>query len=155
MEKESIFTPTFVINTLISFLFYIVFYVLTSSIGTYALQQLHQSTVVSLSLSSVFVIGALIGRVWTGINITRIGMKRLLYIGGIIFLVLTFGYYLTTNIPLLFLIRVIQGAGFGMGQRRQEQLLDTLCQLHVVVKGLVIMPYPLPLQLQLVQHYQS
>ena len=26
MEKESIFTPTFVINTLISFLFYIVFY---------------------------------------------------------------------------------------------------------------------------------
>lgn len=115
MEKESIFTPTFVINTLISFLFYIVFYVLTSSIGTYALQQLHQSTVVSLSLSSVFVIGALIGRVWTGINITRIGMKRLLYIGGIIFLVLTFGYYLTTNIPLLFLIRVIQGAGFGIG----------------------------------------
>ncbi|MDR0318293.1 MAG: MFS transporter, partial [Lactococcus lactis] len=81
MKKESIFTPTFVINTLISFLFYIVFYVLTSSIGTYALQQLHQSTVVSLSLSSVFVIGALIGRVWTGINITRIGMKRLLYIG--------------------------------------------------------------------------
>ena len=71
MKKESIFTPTFVINTLISFLFYIVFYVLTSSIGTYALQQLHQSTVVSLSLSSVFVIGALIGRVWTGINITR------------------------------------------------------------------------------------
>ena len=115
MEKESIFTPTFVINTLISFLFYIVFYVLTSSIGTYALQQLHQSTVVSLSLSSVFVIGALIGRVWTGINITRIGMKRLLYIGGLIFLVLTFGYYLTTNIPLLFLIRVIQGAGFGIG----------------------------------------
>lgn len=42
-------------------------------------------------------------------------MKRLLYIGGIIFLVLTFGYYLTTNIPLLFLIRVIQGAGFGIG----------------------------------------
>ena len=115
MKKESIFTPTFVINTLISFLFYIVFYVLTSSIGTYALQQLHQSTVVSLSLSSVFVIGALIGRVWTGINITRIGMKRLLYIGGLIFLVLTFGYYLTTNIPLLFLIRVIQGAGFGIG----------------------------------------
>ena len=112
MKKESIFTPTFVINTLISFLFYIVFYVLTSSIGTYAL---HQSTVVSLSLSSVFVIGALIGRVWTGINITRIGMKRLLYIGGLIFLVLTFGYYLTTNIPLLFLIRVIQGAGFGIG----------------------------------------
>ena len=115
MKKESIFTPTFVINTLISFLFYIVFYFLTSSIGTYALQQLHQSTVVSLSLSSVFVIGALIGRVWTGINITRIGMKRLLYIGGLIFLVLTFGYYLTTNIPLLFLIRVIQGAGFGIG----------------------------------------
>ncbi|KLK95915.1 drug resistance MFS transporter, drug:H+ antiporter-2 (14 Spanner) (DHA2) family, partial [Lactococcus lactis subsp. lactis] len=37
------------------------------------------------------------------------------YIGGLIFLVLTFGYYLTTNIPLLFLIRVIQGAGFGIG----------------------------------------
>lgn len=115
MKKESIFTPTFIINTLISFLFYIVFYVLTSSIGTYALEQLHQSTVISLSLSSVFVIGALIGRVWTGISITRIGMKRLLYIGGLIFLILTFGYYLTTNIPLLFIIRIIQGAGFGIG----------------------------------------
>ncbi|AYG01360.1 MFS transporter [Lactococcus allomyrinae] len=115
MKKESIFTPTFVINTLISFLFYIVFYVLTSSISTYALQQLHQSTVVSLSLSSVFVIGALIGRVWTGITITKLGMKRLLYIGGILFLALIFGYYLTTNIPLLFIIRIVQGAGFGIG----------------------------------------
>ncbi|WP_374284481.1 MFS transporter [Lactococcus sp.] len=115
MKKESIFTPTFIINTLISFLFYIVFYVLTSSIGTYALVQLHQSTVISLSLSSIFVIGALIGRVWTGLSITRLGMKKLLYIGGIIFLVFTFGYYLTTNIPLLFLIRIIQGAGFGIG----------------------------------------
>ncbi|MQW22138.1 MULTISPECIES: MFS transporter [unclassified Lactococcus] len=115
MKKESIFTPTFIINTLISFLFYIVFYVLTSSIGTYALVQLHQSTVISLSLSSIFVIGALIGHVWTGLSITKLGMKKLLYIGGIIFLVLTFGYYLTTNIPLLFLIRIIQGAGFGIG----------------------------------------
>ncbi|MDR0299019.1 MAG: MFS transporter [Streptococcaceae bacterium] len=115
MKKESIFTPTFIINTLISFLFYIVFYVLTSSIGTYALHQLHQSTVVSLSLSSIFVIGALIGRVWTGLSITRLGMKKLLYVGGIIFLLLTFGYYATTNIPLLFLIRVIQGIGFGIG----------------------------------------
>lgn len=115
MKKESIFTPTFIINTLISFLFYIVFYVLTSSIGTYASEQLHQSTVVSLSLSSIFVIGALVGRVWTGITITRFGMKRLLYVGGIIFLVLTFGYYLTTSIPLLFIIRIIQGAGFGIG----------------------------------------
>ncbi|CAM3064361.1 MFS transporter [Lactococcus hircilactis] len=115
MKKESIFTATFIINTLISFLFYIVFYVLTSSIGTYALNQLHQSTVISLSLSSIFVIGALIGRVWTGIMVTKLGMKRLLYIGGLIFLILTFGYYFTTNIPLLFLIRVIQGAGFGIG----------------------------------------
>lgn len=115
MKKESIFTSTFILNTLISFLFYIVFYVLTSSIGTYALEQLHQSTVVSLSLSSIFVIGALIGRVWTGIAVTKLGMKKLLYIGGIIFLVLTLGYYFTTNIPLLFIIRIIQGAGFGIG----------------------------------------
>ena len=86
MKKESLFTATFIINTLISFLFYIVFYVLTSSIGTYAMEELHQSTVVSLSLSSIFVIGALIGRVWTGIVVTRIGMKKLLYVGGIIFL---------------------------------------------------------------------
>ena len=115
MKKESLFTATFIINTLISFLFYIVFYVLTSSIGTYAMEELHQSTVVSLSLSSIFVIGALIGRVWTGIVVTRIGMKKLLYVGGIIFLVLTLGYYATTNIPLLFIIRVIQGMGFGIG----------------------------------------
>ena len=115
MKKESLFTATFIINTLISFLFYIVFYVLTSSIGTYAMEELHQSTVVSLSLSSIFVIGALIGRVWTGIVVTRIGMKKLLYVGGIIFLVLTLGYYATTNIPLLFIIRVLQGMGFGIG----------------------------------------
>lgn len=115
MKKEKLLTATFVINTLISFLFYIVFYLLTSSIGTYAMGVLHQSTVVSLSLSSIFVIGALIGRVWTGISVTRLGMKRLLYVGGLIFLVMTFGYYLTQNIALLFLIRLVQGAGFGIG----------------------------------------
>lgn len=76
MKKESIFTPTFIINTLISFLFYIVFYVLTSSIGNYAIVQLHQSTVISLSLSSIFVIGALIGRIWTSLSITKLGMKK-------------------------------------------------------------------------------
>ncbi|MFC4651806.1 MFS transporter [Lactococcus nasutitermitis] len=115
MKKESIFTPTFIINTLINFLFYLVFYLLTSSISTYALQELHQSTVVSLSLSSIFVIGALIGRLWTGNVVIRIGMKRLLYVGGIIFLVLTLGYYLTNSVPVLFLIRTIEGIGFGIG----------------------------------------
>jgi len=114
MKKEKLFTATFMVNTILSFLYYIVFYLLTSSIGTYAMGVLHQTTMISLSLSSIFVIGALIGRVWTGISISQMGMKRLLYIGGLIFLVVTFAYFITKNIPLLFLIRLVQGAGFGI-----------------------------------------
>lgn len=115
MKKEKIFTKAFILNTLICFIFYNTYYILTASIATYASKTLHQSAGIGLSLASIFVVGALIGRLWTGVYIVKYGMKRVLYFGAALFFILTFGYFLTTNIPLLFLIRTIQGVGFGIG----------------------------------------
>ncbi|GBG96021.1 major facilitator superfamily transporter [Lactococcus termiticola] len=141
MKKEKLFTRTFLFNTVLSFLYYIVFYLLTSSIGTYALDVLHQSTMISLSLSSIFVIGALIGRVWTGISISQMGMKRLLYIGGALFLLVTFAYFVTKNIPLLFLVRLVQGAGFGIAATASGTVAGQVVPVSVVeVKESATMP---------------
>jgi len=113
-KKEPLWTATFINNMLINFIFYLVFYLLTVIIGTVAVADMGASASLAGILSGIFIVGGFIGRLWTGNNISRIGQKKTLIIGTIIYLLFTLFYFFIHSITLLLIIRLLHGIGFGI-----------------------------------------
>lgn len=112
--KEKLWTTTFVVNMLLNFIFYLVFYLPTVVIGTMAMERYHASASIAGILSGIFIVGGFIARLWAGNNMKRLGAKKLLYIGTLIYFLLTFAYFFVHSVVLLLILRLVQGLGFGI-----------------------------------------
>lgn len=112
--KEKLWTTTFVVNMLLNFIFYLVFYLPTVVIGTMAMERYHASASIAGILSGIFIVGGFIARLWTGNNMKRLGAKKLLYIGTLIYFLLTFAYFFVHSVVLLLILRLVHGLGFGI-----------------------------------------
>ncbi len=89
-------------------------YLLLVMIANYAIITYRVSTSTAGLVSSVFIIGALIGRLYTGKKIDEHGAKRILLIGIFIFLIMSCFYFVPISIQTLIAIRFIQGIGIGV-----------------------------------------
>ncbi|GBG97457.1 MFS transporter [Lactococcus termiticola] len=114
MQKEKIWTSTFTLTMGISFIFYLVFYLLTVIIGTVAMTQDHAPASLAGILSGIFIVGSFIGRLWGGTKISDFGAKKMLYVGIIFYLIMNIFYLFVSNIWLLLVIRFLHGIGFGI-----------------------------------------
>ena len=112
--KEKLWTTTFVVNMLLNFIFYLVFYLPTVVIGTMAMERYHASASIAGILSGIFIVGGFIARLWAGNNMKRLGAKNLLYIGTLIYFLLTFAYFFVHSVVLLLILRLVHGLGFGI-----------------------------------------
>ena len=112
--KEKLWTTTFVVNMLLNFIFYLVFYLPTVVIGTMAMERYHASASIAGILSGIFIVGGFIARLWAGNNMKRLGAKKLLYIGTLIYFLLTFAYFFVNSVVLLLILRLVHGLGFGI-----------------------------------------
>lgn len=112
--KEKLWTTTFVVNMLLNFIFYLVFYLPTVVIGTMAIERYHASASIAGILSGIFIVGGFIARLWAGNNMKRLGAKKLLYIGTLIYFLLTFAYFFVHSVVLLLILRLVHGLGFGI-----------------------------------------
>ncbi len=112
--KEKLWTTTFVVNMLLKFIFYLVFYLPTVVIGTMAMERYHASASIAGILSGIFIVGGFIARLWAGNNMKRLGAKKLLYIGTLIYFLLTFAYFFVHSVVLLLILRLVHGLGFGI-----------------------------------------
>lgn len=112
--KEKLWTTTFVVNMLLNFIFYLVFYLPTVVIGTMAMERYHASASIAGILSGIFIVGGFIARLWAGNNMKRLGAKKLLYIGTLIYFLLTFAYFFVHSVVLLLILRLVHGLGFGI-----------------------------------------
>lgn len=112
--KEKLWTTTFVVNMLLNFIFYLVFYLPTVVIGTMAMERYHASASIAGILSGIFIVGGFIARLWAGNNMKRLGAKKLLYIGTLIYFLLTSAYFFVHSVVLLLILRLVHGLGFGI-----------------------------------------
>lgn len=112
--KEKLWTTTFVVNMLLNFIFYLVFYLPTVVIGTMAMERYHASASIAGILYGIFIVGGFIARLWAGNNMKRLGAKKLLYIGTLIYFLLTFAYFFVHSVVLLLILRLVHGLGFGI-----------------------------------------
>ncbi|MEH7179154.1 MFS transporter [Neobacillus vireti] len=114
MSKEKLWTKNFTIVSLINFLVVLVYFLLIVTIGGYAVEQFHASTSVAGLVSSIFIIGSLVGRLLTGRMIEGTGSKKTLVIGLILVILASGFYFVTLNLPLLLMNRLFHGVAVGV-----------------------------------------
>lgn len=114
MAKPKLWTRQFLSVSFASFFIFLIFYLLTVTLPLYITDELN-GTGKDIGIAiPVFVISAIIFRPFSGMWLDQIGQKKTLLIGVLIFLIGSVAYMAADSIPLLLLIRIIHGIGFGM-----------------------------------------
>ncbi len=113
LKNEKLFTQNFVLTSLSTLVLFTSFYFLLVTLPLYISNELGGSDFeVGLSLF-VFTISAVFLRPFIGQEVDRRGRKNILVAGMIVFLAAMFLYNYATSIPLLLLLRIFHGLGWG------------------------------------------
>lgn len=111
--KEPIWTKDFIIVSIINFIAILIFFLLMVTISSYAVDTYQVSTSIAGLVSSIFIIGSLIGRIGAGRLISSIGPQKMLLIGLIVFFVTTTLYLIELGVVYLLIVRLLQGIAVG------------------------------------------
>ncbi|WP_079524543.1 MFS transporter [Solibacillus isronensis] len=111
--KEPIWTKDFIIVSIINFVSILMFFLLMVTISSYAVDTYHVSTSIAGLVSSIFIIGSLIGRLGAGRLIGNIGPQKMLLIGLVLFFFTTTLYLMEWGVVYLLIIRLLQGIAVG------------------------------------------
>jgi len=114
MNKPKLWTKDFLIITFVNLFFALNFYLLMVVISVFATDKFDSSPSIAGLAASIFVIGSLIARLFTGRWIEQIGRKKTLYLGLISGLAMTLLYFMANSIISLLVIRFLHGAAFGI-----------------------------------------
>lgn len=114
MNSSRLWTKDFIIVSGINFLINLVFYLLIVIIGEYAVDQFHASTSEAGLVTGIFIIGSLIGRLFTGRFIESLGRRRTLFIGLVFFIITTILYLISSNIGIMLTTRLLHGIAAGI-----------------------------------------
>src|SRR5699024_7460844 len=114
MAKEKLWTKDFILVSIVNFVLMLSMYLLLVTMATYATETYNASISLGGLVASIFVIGSLIGRLFSGKQIMQVGSKKILITGAAAFLILTLFYFFPIGIYPLILLRLLQGIGLGM-----------------------------------------
>lgn len=112
--SKRLWTPTFIGLVVANFCNSMIFYLLVPTMASYAADSYGASPTVGGALASVFFIGALAARLISGALVTHLGPRRLALAASVGYLVTTVGYLLAPSLAATFLVRAINGFGFGL-----------------------------------------
>ena len=112
--EERLWTKDFLIVFGVNFLLFLCFYLLVVIIPSYAIDEFHVSDGIAALGSSIFVIGALIGRIAAGRLMENVGRRRMLFTGLISFAIISFCYFFISSITTLLVIRFFHGLAFAL-----------------------------------------
>ncbi|OAB36842.1 multidrug MFS transporter [Paenibacillus macquariensis subsp. defensor] len=112
--KDKLWTKNFIILSSVNFSLTLIFFLLNVIIIGYAVDQFNASTYQGGIVSGTFIIGALIGRLFTGRIAHSIGAKRILVWGLTLFTVSSLFYFVEYSITFLILSRFIHGITMGI-----------------------------------------
>ena len=126
MERLGLLNRDFLIDTVANFFIYIVFYLLLVITAPYAMDTLHATPSGAGLASSIFIVGSLVARIFTGRFIERIGRKRTVFFGLVFFLLTTFLYFGVTSLAFLFVVRMLHGIGFGISATSAQTFIANI-----------------------------
>ena len=114
MMRARIWTKDFLLNALVNFLVYLVYFLLMIIIAGYAVDNLQASLSEAGLAVGLFIVGALFARFFGGKSVELVGRQKMLYIGLTVYMIATLLYFKSTNLHFLFFIRFFHGIGFGL-----------------------------------------
>ncbi|SDN33427.1 Predicted arabinose efflux permease, MFS family [Psychrobacillus sp. OK028] len=114
MNKEKLWTKEFIIVSTINFFATLIFFLLMVTIASYAKLEFGATTSTAGLVSSIFIIGSLLGRLGAGRFIGQKGPIKILWIGLAFFATTSALYFLANSIPLLLANRLAQGIAVGI-----------------------------------------
>ncbi|WP_244977592.1 MFS transporter [Eggerthella guodeyinii] len=97
-----------------NFLVMLNYYGLMVVVADYAMKTYDAAASTAGLAASIFVIGALIARLFSGRIMDRVGRKRLLIIGAVLEVAFSALYLVGVGLWLLFVVRLLHGIAFGM-----------------------------------------
>ena len=112
--RQKLWTKEFFIISLINFTITLIFFLLMVTIAGYAVGEFGASTSTAGLVSSIFIIGTLLGRLSGGRIIGDWGSKKTLFYGLLLFAITTMLYFVAINLPLLIVNRLLQGLALGI-----------------------------------------
>ena len=112
-SAETLLNKGFIGITLINFIVYLVYYLLMVIIAVIAQKELHATLGQAGLASGIYIIGTLIARLFMGKWLELIGRKQVLRYGVVFYLLTTVAYLYLPSIGILFLVRLLNGFGYG------------------------------------------
>jgi MFS family permease len=113
-SRPKLWTKDFIIVSSVNFFLTLVFYLLVVTMAVYAVEQFDATASQAGLVTGIFIIGALIGRLFTGRMIDSVSRKKMLFIGLIFFMLTTSLYFFNYGVTFLLINRFIHGISLGM-----------------------------------------
>jgi MFS family permease len=114
MDRPKLWTKDFLFISSVNFIVGLNFTLLMIIITKFAMSQFNSSPGEAGLASGIFIFGALFARLLSGKLIGNIGPKKVLYVGLILGFVTAFLYFGARSFALLLIIRLLNGAAFGV-----------------------------------------
>ncbi|TJY39573.1 MFS transporter [Cohnella pontilimi] len=112
--RERIWTKDFIVVCLSSFFMFLTFYILATAFPLYVKDSLHGNEQQMGLVITVYVIGGIIGRPFSGLWVDRFGKKRMAVFGLSVFLLACIAYFGATGMLLFLAIRLIHGFAYAL-----------------------------------------
>ena len=126
MKHEKLWTKEFILDTLINFLIYIIYYMLMVIIASEAIQTLNASMSEAGLASGIFILGTLLARMVAGHSIELYGRKFMLYAGIGFYLGTTLLYFFVDSLALLYVVRCLNGIGYGIASTATSTIVSSI-----------------------------
>ena len=103
-----------VLDTLINFLVFLIYYLLIVIIAVVAKDNLHATASQAGLAVGIYIIGTVVARLLAGRFISVLSCRKMLYLGLFIYLASTAMYFYTPNLLMLDSVRFINGFAYGI-----------------------------------------
>jgi len=145
VEHEKLWTKEFILDTLVNFLIYIIYYMLMVIIASEAIKTLNASMSEAGLASGIFILGTLLARMVAGHSIELYGRKFMLYAGIIFYLATTLLYFFVDSLSMLYIVRCLNGIGYGIASTATSTIVSSI--IPVTRRGEGINYYALSMSL--------
>ena len=136
MSQNKLWTKNFLFLFLANSFVSLIFYLLMTTMAVYAVKQYHATESMAGLAAGMFIIGAVISRLFAGKYIEVMGRKRLLLGSLCSYLVATLCYFLADHLSLLLLIRFLHGAAFGSSSTAMQTAVMDMIPHHRKGEGI-------------------
>lgn len=126
MHSTKLWTKNFILDILINFLLYVIFYQLMLWSTKYAIATWQTSISEAGLASGIFIIGALSARIVTGHVIDVLGRKKLLLLGTLVYLAALPVYFVCDSLGAFLVIRCLHGAAYGIAATAASTIIGAI-----------------------------